>query len=159
MQTTEQLCGRILEDRNRLYRLAYSYVKNEQDAMDIVQDVTYKALKNERKLRQPEYLTTWLYRVTVNASLDFLRRHKRESAGVPLPEDGRTDDYLRLDLFEQLDQLDPKSRTVVVLRFFEDRTLQQIAEITGESLNTVKTRLYRALHTLKIRLEDGRDQV
>lgn len=159
MKNTDQLCTRILASRDRLYRLAYSYVRNEEDAMDIVQEVAYKALKNERKLRKPEFLSTWLYRVTVNTSLDFLRRSRRESAGAAVPEDGRSDDYSRLDLFEQLELLDEKSRAVVILRFFEDRTLQQISEITGEGLNTVKTRLYRALQTLKIRLEDGRDQI
>ena len=55
----------------------------------------------------------------------------------------------RLDVYAAVERLSPKLRTIVVLRFFEDMPLQEIAEVTGVNLSTVKTRLYHALKILK----------
>ena len=101
----------------------------------------------------PIYIDTMLYRVTVNAALDFLRKHKRETVGLPLVEEGREDNYGRLYALDLLDVLDEKSRAIVILRFFEDRQLAEIADILHMNLNTVKTRLYSALRTLKRELD------
>ncbi|WP_087065660.1 RNA polymerase sigma factor [Intestinibacillus massiliensis] len=150
----EELVSRhIVEQTERLYRLAYSYVKNEQDAMDIVQDAAYKLLKHIDRIDSPEHIDTWVYRVTINTALDFLRKHKRTQVGLPEQEQGLPDDYSRIYVVELLQTLDEKSRAVVVLRFFEDRTLQQIADILQESLSTVKYRLYKGLGQLKQQIE------
>ena len=71
------------------------------------------------------------------------------------PEEGREDVYRDLDTLRALDVLDEKERTVIVLRFFEDLKLQDIADVTGDNLNTVKTILYRSLKKLKIQLTEG----
>lgn len=65
------------------------------------------------------------------------------------------DQYRDLDLMEVLKQLDPKDRTIIVLRYFEDMKIEDVAKATGDNVNTVKTRLYRALKRLKIDLEPG----
>ena len=150
---TELLGRRLTENADRLYRLAFRYVKNEEDTMDIVQDAACKVLQHRDKIRQPEYIDTLLYRVTVNAALDFLRRHKRETVGLPSVEGGREDDHGDLYALDLLDVLDEKSRAIVILRFFEDRTLAEIADIMQMNLNTVKTRLYTALRTLRRELD------
>lgn len=146
----ELLSRQITAQSSRLYRLAYSYVKNEQDAMDIVQDAAYKLLKHAGRIRRQDQIETWLYRVTVNTALDFLRKHKRVTVGLPEAEEGRPDDHSRLYLLDLLDRLDPKSRTVLLLKYFEDMTFAQIAEILDENVNTVKSRLYQALRILKL---------
>ncbi|MBR4074889.1 MAG: RNA polymerase subunit sigma-70, partial [Firmicutes bacterium] len=64
------------------------------------------------------------------------------------------EDSSDLTITEFLDLLEPKYRTVIVLRFFEDLSLQEIAEVTGENLNTVKTRLYRGLKLLRMEMEE-----
>lgn len=151
---TEQLCARIHAQRERLYRLAYSYVKNEQDAMDVVQDAACKLLRHAERVESPQYFDTWIYRVTVNTALDFLRKRKRETVGLPECDEGAPDDYSRLYVTELLDRLDEKSRAVVILRFFEDRTLREIGEILNESLSTVKYRLYHSLKTLRLYTEE-----
>lgn len=138
-----------------MYRLAFAYVKNRDDAMDVVQESACKAIAGADALKDGGASRSWLFRITVNAALDVLRRRGRETAAQELPETGREDAYRDLDTLRALDALDERERTVVVLRFFEDLKLQEIADVTGENLNTVKTILYRSLKKLKIRLTEG----
>lgn len=138
-----------------MYRLAFAYVKNRDDAMDVVQESACKAIAGADALKNGDASRSWLFRITVNAALDILRRRGRETAAQELPETGREDAYRDLDTLRALDALDERERTVVVLRFFEDLKLQEIADVTGENLNTVKTILYRSLKKLKIRLTEG----
>lgn len=138
-----------------MYRLAFAYVKNRDDAMDVVQESACKAIAGADALKNGGASKSWLFRITVNAALDVLRRRGRETAAQELPETGREDAYRDLDTLRALDALDERERTVVVLRFFEDLKLQEIADVTGENLNTIKTVLYRSLKKLKIRLTEG----
>lgn len=146
----------LIADYKKLYRLAYSYVHNENDALDIVQESAYKAIKNSGSLKNVQYRGTWLCRIVINESISFLRRQRRQT--VPLCElDGEAEDtYTDLDLRRALEQLDPMDKTVVVLRFFEGLQLNQIAQVLDENLNTIKSRLYRSLKKLKLSLaEEG----
>ena len=144
----------FIADYKKLYRLAYSYVHNENDALDIVQESAYKAIKNSSSLQQVQYAGTWIYRIVINESIQFLRKQKQQT--VPLYEvDGEAEDtYTDLDLRRALEQLEPLDKTVVVLRFFEGLQLNQIAQMLDENLNTVKSRLYRSLKKLKLSLAD-----
>lgn len=72
-----EFAQRLQSDKARYYRIVYSYVKNEQDALDIVGDATYKALLNLRSLKNPEYFGTWMTRIVINCALDQLRRSSR----------------------------------------------------------------------------------
>ncbi len=152
--------AQLIADYKKLYRLAYSYVHNENDALDIVQESAYKAIKNSQSLKNPQYVGTWLYRIVINESISFLRKHKQQM--VELYEaDGETEDqYTDFDLRQALNSLDPLDKTVVVLRFFEGMQLNQIAEAMDENLNTVKSRLYRSLKKLKLSLaKEGVDSI
>lgn len=150
----------IVENQQVYYRLAFSYVKNKENALDIVQEAIFKALRSIDRLDEVNYLKTWLYRIVVNTSIDFIRKHQRVSimedeileSHLPISENEISD----LDLQEAVDQLPPTYKTIIVLRFFEDLKLEEIAEITGDNLNTVKTRLYAALR--KLRVEMGEEQ-
>lgn len=145
----------LMKDYTKLYRLAYQYVRNENDALDIVQESAYKAVKNCSRLQSPQYVSTWLYRIVVNEALSFLRKKRPEQ--VQWGEwDGETEDrYVDLDLQCALMQLPEEEKTIVLLRFFEGLSFQQIAEILDENINTVKSRLYRSLQKLKQMLEEG----
>lgn len=145
----------LLDDYQRYYRLAYSYVGNEADALDIVQESAYKAIKDCRKVREPDYIGTWIHRIVINTALDFLRKQKKESPGMAEEEMeiSYVDQYRDMDLMEVLKQLEEKDRTIIVLRYFEDMKLEDVARATGDNVNTVKTRLYRALKRLRIDLE------
>ncbi len=153
-QKIEEEAERILlKNYESYYRLAYSYVKNEQDALDIVQESAYRIIKECRKLREETYLSTWIYRIVINASIDFLRKQKGEGVSLDQVEIPHEDRYEEEDYLELLSSLEEKDRAIVILKYVEEWKLDEIAEIMEMNVNTVKARLYRALKKLKIELE------
>ena len=148
----------VTANQESIYRLAYSYVKNKDDALDIVQDAIHKAFLSLDKLQNKGSIKSWFYRIVVTTSLDFLRKHKH----IHVMEDeilesfipGQSDIYSNLDLAESVDDLPEKYRTVIILRYFEDMKIEDIAEVIQENSNTVKTRLYQALKRLRISLNE-----
>lgn len=146
-----------VEYKEKHYRLAYSYVKNVDDALDIVQEATYKAISAAKTLKNPSYLKTWFYRIVVNTSLDFLRKEGRvrptEDELLEFLNTQVIDHYRDFDLEEALGKLPDDYRIIVILRYFEELKIKEIAEILNENINTVKTRLYRSLELLRVELE------
>ena len=145
----------ILDSYEAMYRLAYTYVRNEEDALDIVQESVYKAIRYSGRVRQEAYIHTWLWRIVMNTAVDFIRKNHREIVTDERPETGREDIYQDFDTLEALKVLDERERTVIVLRFFEDLKLEDIAKILNENISTVKTVLYRSLKKLRVRLTEG----
>lgn len=150
-----QVEEQILASYEALYRLAFTYVKNPDDAMDVIQESAFRAIQGAGRLKSPDAIRPWLCRIVVNVSLDTLRRRRREVSRDELPETGREDVYEDTDTLRALDALTPRERTVVVLRFFHGFRLREVADATGENLSTVKTTLYRSLKKLKIHLAEG----
>lgn len=155
----EQLVEQILlEKYNNYYRLAYSYVHNEADAGDIVQNGAYKAILHSDSLKQKAYAATWIYRIMLNEIFRFLKSNPGVKEVFTPPEEmagkaaGKEDIYQDVDLMRVLDALPQEVRTVIVLRYFEDLTLEQIANVQEENVNTVKSRLYRGLKKMRLEL-------
>ena len=151
----QQVEAQILASYPSLFRLAYTYMRNADDAMDVVQESVCKAISRYDGIRNEQAIRSWLCRIVVNTAMDQLRRRKREITVEQMPESGYEDTYSNLDLQRLLNGLNDRERTIVVLRFFEDMRLQDIAEITGENPNTVKTTLYRCLKKMRIQMEKG----
>lgn len=144
----------ILENYNQYYRIAYSYVHNDVDASDIVQNGAYKAIRSSHTLKQPEYVQTWVYRIMLNECFRFLEQPKFISYESIQEENGneiecREDQYVNFDLQRALGILSNKDRAVVILKYFEDKKLDEIADILDENINTVKSRLYRSLKKMR----------
>lgn len=154
-QMLDQVEEQILASYESMYRMALTYVKNQEDAMDVVQESTYKAIKNASSVKNAEYIKTWLFRIVMNTSLDLLRKRQKEVAVDEFYEAGTEDSYTDFDTINALNSLDEKERAVIVLRFFEDRKIQDVASILDENVNTVKSILYRSLRKLKIKLAEG----
>lgn len=149
----------ILEKYNQYYRLAYSYVHNETDAFDIVQNGVYKALRGSHTLKKPEYAETWVYRIMLNECFRYLRQPQDFSYEAIRGEMGAElscaeENCERIDIQRALDSLPGQDKAVVILRFFEDRRLEEIAEILDENVSTVKSRLYRSMKKLRSALGD-----
>lgn len=145
----------IRTQQKSLYRLAYSYTKNEQDALDIVQDSIQKGWLALERLTKREQMKSWFYTILVRTAIDFLRKHKRidligDDALLQLSEQ---DTYRNLDLQQALLHLPLQLREVVVLRYFEDLKIEDVAQILTIPQSTAKSRLYKALKLLKIELE------
>lgn len=154
----KQLEDYIIKNKELFYRLAYSYVKNVDDALDVVQESIYKAFSSIDSLKNFNYIKTWFYRIIVNVSLDFLRKRKREIVTdeefLFNDDTGTVDNYADMDLQKSLETLPENYRNIIVLRFFEDLKLEEIAEILDENINTIKTRLYKALEMLRLSMDD-----
>lgn len=154
----KQIADYIISNKEKYYRVAYSYVKNTDDALDIMQESIYKAVAHIDSLQDINYINTWFYRIMVNTSIDFLRKQKKV-----IPVDNEVlasfvseinDEYENFDLQKAMDDLPEKYKSVVVLRYFEDLKIEEIAEILNENINTIKTRLYKALKLLRIKMND-----
>jgi len=145
----------ILEKYDSYYRMAMSYVHNEADASDIVQEGAYKAIKNSDQLKDTNFAATWIYRIMMNEIYRYAGSAKVISLDDEQFEEPSTEDhYENLDLKSALESLQPNDRAVIQLKYFEDKTLEEISYILGENVNTVKSRLYRGLKKLRVKMED-----
>ncbi len=151
----QQIEKLLLENYNRYYRLAYSYVHNEADAGDIVQNGAYKAILHSDELKEETYAATWIYRIMLNEIFRFLKKDRPISLDEIMVEQGREDSYENVDLRRALDALATEDKAVIELKYFEDMKLAEIAEILDENVNTIKSRLYRGLKKMRLELSDA----
>lgn len=150
-EVIEQL---LLQNYNKYYRLACSYVQNGSDAGDIVQNGAYKAILYSHKLKNVKYAETWLYRIMLNEIFANYRDREAVLLEEVVYEQGKEDTYENVDLQKAINALEKKDRAVVVLRYFEDMKLEEIAEVLQENLSTVKSRLYRSMKKLRLEMEE-----
>ncbi|MEI5907290.1 sigma-70 family RNA polymerase sigma factor [Bacillus spongiae] len=136
-----------------IYRMAFVYVKNENDALDVVQEVAYRAFNKIDTLKNPEYLKTWLMKITITCSINITQKNKKmvylkpeyhEQIGI---ED--EDVPLSITLQEFLDKLTDLERSIVMLKYYEEYTFKEISELVNLPLGTVKSVLYRTIHKLR----------
>ncbi len=150
----------ISERKELLYKTAYVYTGNEQDAMDIVGETVYHAYRSIGKLKHPEYFSTWLVKILINQSLAFLRKAKRtfpleqeneqmqqRTSGLPLED--------KLDLLEAVGKLSNPYKSVIILRYIHDLPNDRIAEVLETPVGTVKTHLHRAIKQLRMSMKRG----
>ena len=152
----EKIIEKIICDKyNSYYRMAYSHVQNASDAEDIVQEGAYRAMKNSASLKQIQYAETWVYRIMLNEKYRHMSRNKTVGMDDYILEGLETEDhYENIDLKRALEQLQETDRVIIQLKYFEDRKLEEIAEILELNVSTVKSRLYRGLRKLKVDLEE-----
>lgn len=136
-----------------LYKIAYSYVKDEQKALDILQDTAYKGLLNIHKLNEAKFFKTWITKILINVSIDY---SKKDSNVVYLDDDvlvNKSTDSIdieeKLDLYDAIDMLRDKYKMVIILKYFNDMTDEQISSNMNIPINTVKSHLRRAKEELK----------
>lgn len=152
----------LTQNYNHYYRLAYSYVHNPDAALDIVQNGAYKAILNSHTLKQDAYASTWLYRIMLNETFQYLNQTTARSREIPIysdathaaPDPATEDQYEDIDLKRALDAMPPKDKAVIELKYFEELTFEEIAEILEENVNTIKSRLYRSLKKLRLELTE-----
>ena len=154
----ESVVSCIIENQDRFYRLAFSYVQNADDALDAVQNAACKALENYRTMKNPKAVKTWLYRIVINESLLLLRERRKfvfteDRAQIELPYEEKG--FLPAeDLYGQINRLPEDVQSTIKLRFYEELQLKEIAQVMQMNLNTVKAKLYRGLKTLKLTIQE-----
>tara|TARA_Y100001933_G_C18940103_1_gene539160 strand:+ start:214 stop:753 length:540 start_codon:yes stop_codon:yes gene_type:complete len=163
----EDLFVEMLEAyKDQFYRIAYSYMKNEHDALDAIQESVCRAYASLEKLKEIEHMKTWFVRIVINTAINELKLKKRFQPSVEVEnvlEDGqKTPPYEeqvedKLDLMDTLSLLSEKEQAIIILRFFEDYKLEDVAKSVDLPLNTTKTTLYRALKKMRINYEEAMD--
>lgn len=151
----EKLKKYITSNIDKLYRLAFSYARNKQDAEDIVNESVKKALYAINSLKNSDYMGTWIYRIIVNTANTYLKSKSKISYFDDILEEtlSTEDQYQDTDLYNKVMKLDSKYRIIIILKYYEDMTFEQIAYILNENISTIKTRLYTALDKLKKELD------
>ncbi len=151
--------------RSMVYRVAYQFAGNHHDAEDIAQEVFIKVYRSLDRFRQDSQLTSWMYRIVMNACIDHRRRH-RSAIAAPLgeeaeqkmlnaPEDtpGPEECAYAGELGEVLEweigRLPKGQRVVFVMRHHQGMKLCEIAEALGLAEGTVKRQLHAAVHRLR----------
>ena len=147
-----------------LARLSYTYVKDYQIAEDIVQDVFMKIYLNKEKFRGESSYKTYLFRITINCCYDHLRSaaYKKSKLITTLNNMFKSTDHTE-DLVirnsenyivgKEILSLPIKDREVIIFYYYKDMSIDEIAYLLNISLNTVKTRLFRARRKLKDKLK------
>jgi len=146
-----------------LYKIAFAYFKNEQNSLDAVSETIYKAYKNINKLKNREFFNTWIIKILINSCKTVLKNNKviyieeyntTKSNNLDILE---TDFKLsiKIDLYNAIDKLNDKFKSVIILKYLEDMTISQISEVLNMPEGTVKVYLRRALEVLKIELDEG----
>ncbi|MCM3117278.1 sigma-70 family RNA polymerase sigma factor [Neobacillus sp. MER 74] len=144
----------VQEHYERIYRTAYLYVHNEEDALDVVQEATYQAFTSIHSLKNPEYFSTWFTRIVIRCSGRVL---KRKNNVVPLSDEilsnlpGQANVYIEesLHLLNAIKELKENYRTAIILFYYYDYSIKTISSVMEIPESTVKTYLSRGKAELK----------
>jgi RNA polymerase sigma-70 factor, ECF subfamily len=137
---------------DQLYRTAYLYVQNREDALDIVQETSYKAFLSIGQLKNEKFFLTWLTKILINCSYDVLKRSNKElpsNSMIELTPDKREKREEILDLIEAINRLDDRHKNAIILFYFQDLSIREVAKVMNIPENTVKTYLSRGKGRLK----------
>jgi RNA polymerase sigma-70 factor (TIGR02954 family) len=144
----------VQQHYERIYRTAYLYVHNEEDALDVVQEAAYQAYKSIHSLKHPEYFLTWLTRIVIRCALDVIGKRGKV---VPMnddylsnvPDESTPDIEGSSQLLQAIQQLKVNHRTAIILFYYHDYSIKTISTVMDIPENTVKTYLSRGKAELK----------
>lgn len=145
-------------EEEKLYYTALSYVGKKEDALDAIQETACKAYLTVKQLKHPEFFSTWLFRILIHECYRLLKKEQRI---IPFEES----DLLQrlnhqpneidnpIDLTEALQQLNHSHQMALILYYYHDLPIKQIAEMMEKPVGTIKTYLHRGKKQLKRELE------
>ncbi len=173
---TEAFDELVSRYRTRVFGMIYNMVHSEQDAWDLAQDSFLKAWKSIKRFRGRSSFYTWIYRIVMNVTIDWLRKKQIKGAGtefddaiqlrhvdpasktVPkteaLPYETMERDEIRDRIDKAIAQLSPEQRAVILMKEIEHMQYHEIAEALGCSIGTVMSRLFYARKKLQTLLRD-----
>ncbi|MFR7935755.1 MAG: sigma-70 family RNA polymerase sigma factor [Clostridium perfringens] len=149
----------IKNNKEYLYKMAFLYVKDEQDALEVIHETVYRAFLNIEKLKKAKFFNTWITRILINLSIDFLKKKgKNEMLDESTPirkERCEISTEEKLDLYNAIDLLNDNYKTVIIMMYFNDMKIKDISKVMEIPENTVKTYLRRAKQALGEVLKEG----
>lgn len=145
----------FLMEREYLYKMAFLYMKNKEDSLDLVQECILRCITSIRSLKQPQYFRTWMTRILINcAHEEWARRGRYDfteeevfTAGESFPDEER------MDLYHAIDCLNFPYRDIIIQHYFVGNKLNEIARTLNLPIGTVKVYHSRAKSRLKCMLE------
>jgi RNA polymerase sigma-70 factor (ECF subfamily) len=154
-----------------VFRLALSIVGDPAEANDITQETFLAALRALPSYKEQQSFRAWLYKIALNQSRSHLRKRKvlerlrnsvtylfqSETQRQPLPEDMSVQHEKEAAVWQGLNQLDERRRTVLILRYFQELSIAEIAEVLSTNEGTVHSRLHSARERLRQLLKDLQD--
>ena len=165
-QSAQMVVERLIEDYGQdVLKIAYLYVKDQQLAEDIFQEVFYKVMKNYHKFEHLSSEKTWLIRITINTCKDLLRTSwlRRVTTFGTLEEQNQTQYEQPFDmtqsesnneLYEMIMKLPQRYKEVILLFYYEDFSYDEMAKILNIPKGTVQSRLARGREKLKKMMEE-----
>ncbi len=144
-----EFAAQIQTLRGSLYRTAFMYLGSEAAALDAVDEAVYKGLLSFKKLREPEYFTTWMTRILINECKTELKRQKRTISLPELPETA-VEEYDTLPIKDAVTRLPKELKEPIILRYFSGLSTKETASALQIPQGTAATRLRRALKLLRL---------
>lgn len=151
-----------------IYNLVFRMINQKEEAKDVTQEVFLKVYKNISNYDQQAKVSTWIYRIATNTCIDYLRKKREmlfkdekqidfsndniaftDESKLRSPQQIYESQELSRAINQNISALPEKYRAVVILKYINDLTFEEIAKIIGEPENTVKTRLYRGRELLR----------
>ncbi|WP_179090269.1 sigma-70 family RNA polymerase sigma factor [Paenibacillus sp. FSL H8-0548] len=152
------LLERIELDKHQMYGIAYSYMRNEPDALEAIQETVCRIWIKRHTLKEPRFFTTWTIRILIRVCMDTKKKQLRER---PTEDTSQQFDVtegieaaLRLDMAAQVKLLPPKYRMVITLKYYRDMTITEIAELLEKPDGTIRTWLNKALKMLRFHMAE-----
>lgn len=141
----------LTQHEDTLYRTAYAYLKNEHDAVEAVQELTYRALKKIHTVKEPTYIATWLVRVLINICLDMKKKQKKfvYNQAVEIV----STDQQSFEMADIIASLPKEQQELIYLKYFQDMKNGDIAQLKQIPEGTVKSRLHTTLKKLRVLVE------
>lgn len=151
----EEFIKKLLEYKDTVFRIAYSYTKNKSDAEDISQEVFLKFYTTNAKLESPEQQKAWLIRVTINKLKDLLKSNwfSKRSDETDIAENFTMNES-QSEILETVLSLPDKYKIVIHLYYYEGYSLNEISEIIGVKISTLQTRLQRGRKLLEKKFKE-----
>ena len=154
----ENFCEHIRQQENAMYSLAFSVVKNDADAAEIISESIFRAYRKIDTLKNENAFKPWILRIVHNTAVEFVRKNAKivSMDTIDLADEDVENHLLTtISLQEAVKSLKQPYRTVVTLYYYEEFSIAQIAKITDTSMVTVKQRLFRARKQLREILKEG----
>lgn len=143
--------------QNYLYKTAYLYLKNEDAALDVVQDCILKGYEAINTLKHPEYFKTWLTRILINDAIAALKKQNVFTSIESIEELADVNRNMieeKWDLYEAIDTLPEKLKTVIILKYFNELKISEISHSMNIPEGSVKSYLSRAREELRLNLKE-----
>ncbi|WP_298654437.1 sigma-70 family RNA polymerase sigma factor [uncultured Eubacterium sp.] len=155
MMTEEKFIHAVKRNSQRLFVIAFSYLKNKHDAEDALQNTFLKLWKSKIEFNDDLGIDKWLTKVLVNDCKNFFNLSFRQNKSIEEVYDVSTfDKYFNVDLYNAVMSLNKKERLCVILFYYDDLTISDISKVTGIKESTVKSLLKRSRNKLKLMLGD-----